>query len=165
MRNIFIRLTGLGDPDGTGGEYRDTGRRVALSDLIPAGEDTAVVRTVINRLADVRLVITHPSGDDVEMEVSHEALIRHWPRLREWLDEDRYALKLVADVRENARKWNESGREDSLLPRWNARLEKAVTLFQHPKFRQNQLEKDYLSSCKKMWDLEKREGSCWIPGA
>ena len=43
------------------------------------------VDALLERLADARLVTL----DDGSAEVAHEALIREWPRLRRWLDEDR----------------------------------------------------------------------------
>ena len=45
----------------------------------------------------------HPGG--VEVEVTHEALIRHWPRLRNWLDEDRTALRLRQGISNDAALW------------------------------------------------------------
>ncbi len=41
-------------------------------------------------LADARLIIT---GEDT-VEVAHEALIREWPRLRGWLEDNREGLRL-----------------------------------------------------------------------
>ena len=41
--------------------------------------------------------------------MAHEALIRHWPRLRGWLDEDRAALGLREGIRQAALEW-EAGR-------------------------------------------------------
>ena len=35
-----------------------------------------------------------PSDREPTVEVAHEALLRHWPRLRGWLDEDREALRV-----------------------------------------------------------------------
>jgi class 3 adenylate cyclase/energy-coupling factor transporter ATP-binding protein EcfA2 len=71
-RNIFLRLTELGD--GT----EDTRRRVSTAELIPRAEDEGEVREVLRTLADARLVTI---GEET-VEVAHEALIRHWPTLR-----------------------------------------------------------------------------------
>ena len=47
--------------------------------------------------------------------MAHEALIRHWPRLRGWLDEDRANLLLRDSVREAAKDWDDgrAGRDES----------------------------------------------------
>ena len=62
---------------------------MTLADLVPAGEDPAETVTLIKRLADVHLVVTslNPTTGQEEVDVAHEALIRHWPRLRGWLRE------------------------------------------------------------------------------
>ncbi len=77
-RNLFVRLTELGE--GT----EDTRRRASLDEVVPTGSNAAAVSNVIQRLADARLLTT---GEDT-VEVAHEALIREWPRLRGWLDDD-----------------------------------------------------------------------------
>src|SRR5215218_1362966 len=100
MRYIFVRLTRLDEVIGDGAERRDTRQRVAMEELVSAETDPAAMRLLIARLADTRLLVTrkdHLSGQD-EVEVAHEALIRYWPQLQEWLDKDRRALQLHADL-------------------------------------------------------------------
>ena len=76
-RNIFLRLTELGE--GT----EDTRRRVRLRELTPRPEQATDVDEVLRVLVDARLV----TAGEGTVEVAHEALIRHWPTLRAWLDE------------------------------------------------------------------------------
>lgn len=94
-RNIFLRLTELGE--GT----EDTRRRASFDELIPRGADGEQVRVVLTRLADARLITTSENS----AEVAHEALIREWPRLREWLNEDREGLILHRRLTEAAQEW------------------------------------------------------------
>jgi hypothetical protein len=82
-RSVFLRLTELGE--GT----EDTRRRVRLDELVPQTEAGTDVESVLNLMADKRLV----TMDEGSAEVAHEALIREWPRLRAWLDEDREGLR------------------------------------------------------------------------
>ncbi|MBI5082312.1 MAG: hypothetical protein HZB17_13585 [Chloroflexi bacterium] len=77
-RNIFLRLTELGK--GT----HDTCRRATLAELIPRPEDTLIVESILKILADARLITT----SERTVEVAHEALIREWPKLREWLGQN-----------------------------------------------------------------------------
>ena len=58
------------------------------------------------------------------IDVSHEALIRGWPRLRAWLDEDRAGLRLHRRITEAAQEWERSNRDADLLYR-GARLVQA----------------------------------------
>ncbi len=83
-RRVFARLVAE-DPDGA-----VVRRRVPLDELERGGDD-AVAR-VIAVLTERRLLTT--SADSVE--VAHEALLREWPRLRGWLDEDAEAGACIA---------------------------------------------------------------------
>jgi hypothetical protein len=52
---------------------------------------------VLGRLVGARLLTTgrDETGQEV-VDVSHEALIRGWPRLRDWIDADRAACSSIA---------------------------------------------------------------------
>ena len=65
------------------------------------------------------------TGHERFVEVSHEALIRGWPRLRGWIDADRAGLRVQRRLTDAAREWEELGREDGALYR-GARLAEAV---------------------------------------
>ena len=58
------------------------------------------------------------------LEVSHEALIRGWPQLREWLS-DREGQRLRAQITESAKEWEQHKRDDSVLYR-SVRLAQAL---------------------------------------
>jgi WD40 repeat protein/DNA-binding SARP family transcriptional activator/energy-coupling factor transporter ATP-binding protein EcfA2 len=90
-------------------------RRVALDEL---GDDTG---RVLDVLAESRL-ITVSEGS---VEVAHEALVREWPRLRRWLDEDRDGRRLHRHLTQAAREWREGGRDRAELYR-GARLASAL---------------------------------------
>ena len=49
------------------------------------------------------------------MEVAHEALIRGWGRLRQWIEADRAGLRTHRRLTEAAHEWDHAGREPSLL--------------------------------------------------
>lgn len=115
-RRIFLRLTELGDETASG----DTGRRATFNELILKPEESAATRTVLKTLADARLITT--SEDSVQ--VAHEALIREWPTLRDWLEDNRGELRLHQGLTEAAQEWLASEREPSILYR-GARLEQA----------------------------------------
>jgi WD40 repeat protein/class 3 adenylate cyclase len=104
-RNIFLRLTELGE--GT----EDTRRRVSMAELVPRREQEAEVAEVLRTLADARLVTI---GEGT-VEVAHEALIRHWPTLRDWLDEDREGRLLHRRLTEAAQEWEALDRDPGAL--------------------------------------------------
>jgi formylglycine-generating enzyme required for sulfatase activity len=82
VQQIFLRLVRPGEGEA------DTRRRATLGEV--GAEEHRLART----LADERLVVTSQlagSGEET-IEVSHEALIRHWDRLKGWVDADRRFL-------------------------------------------------------------------------
>jgi hypothetical protein len=80
-RRIFLRLTELGDETSA----VDTRRRAKLDELILKPEESDITRAVLKSLADARLITL----DENSAEVAHEALIREWPALQGWLEENR----------------------------------------------------------------------------
>src|SRR5262249_5502661 len=138
VRDIFLRLTRLGDDDGDG-ERRDTRQRVELDELTPAGGDPAETKRLVKRLADEgarhRVSGLSKSTKKEEVEVAHEALIRYWPRLRQWLDEDRGDLRMLAVVRSAAQQWQKNPADESRLTHHGARLTEAERLLSHPRIK------------------------------
>jgi WD40 repeat protein/transcriptional regulator with XRE-family HTH domain len=110
-RGIFLRLTELGE--GT----EDTRRRAGLNELAHRSEETVQLRTVLNLLADARLITLNEDS----AEVAHEALIREWERLHEWLSQDREGLRLHRHLTESAHEWEARGYDAAELYR-GARL-------------------------------------------
>lgn len=108
-RRIFGRLVSLGD----GSE--DTRRRVRRSEL---GDDGAVT-SVLDAFGRARLVSfdRDPATREPTAEVAHEALIREWPRLQTWLEEDRDGLRVQRAITEAAERWEASGRDPGDLLR------------------------------------------------
>jgi energy-coupling factor transporter ATP-binding protein EcfA2 len=47
---------------------------------------------------------------EVVVDVAHEALIRHWARLRQWIEENREAIRIERKVEAAAKEWNSRGR-------------------------------------------------------
>ncbi|MFZ5920133.1 MAG: NACHT and WD repeat domain-containing protein [Chloroflexota bacterium] len=142
-RNIFLRLTELGEG------VQDTRRRARLDEL---GMDD-VARKVIKTLADARLVTT----EEDSAEVAHEALIREWGTLRQWLDEDRESLRLYRHVTESALEWERSGRDELYLIHRGGRLDDARLLPENPFFVFSSVEESYLNACSELRHKEQRE--------
>jgi class 3 adenylate cyclase len=113
-RNIFLRLTELGE--GT----EDTRRRASFDELTSHTDKPEQVQDVLNLLAQARLITL---GEDTA-EVAHEALIREWPTLREWLNQDREGLRLHRQLTEAAQEWEILERDPGAVYR-GARLSQA----------------------------------------
>ena len=115
VRSLFLRLTELGEG------IEDTRRRVAIDELVPEGASPEAVQALLEQLASARLL----SLGESTAEVAHEVLIREWPTLRSWLDEDREGIRLHRRLGNAARLWEAGGREASDLYR-GARLTAAL---------------------------------------
>src|SRR6266567_1313012 len=91
------------------------------------------------------------------LDVSHEALIRGWPRLRGWLDEDRAGLRLQRRISEAAGEWQRSNRDHDLLYR-GARLIEAQEWRARHEVELNLLEREFLNASIALKQrLEQRE--------
>jgi WD40 repeat protein/transcriptional regulator with XRE-family HTH domain len=110
-RDIFLRLTELGE--GT----EDTRRRATLSELAHQSEEAIPLRAVLNTLAEARLITLNEDT----AEVAHEALIREWQRLHEWLSQDREGLLLHRHLTDAVHEWEARQRDPAELYR-GARL-------------------------------------------
>jgi len=106
-RNIFLRLTELGE--GT----EDTRRRASFDELMSNKENAEETGRVLNQLAEARLVTLSENT----AEVAHEALIREWHTLREWLNQDREGLRLHRNITEGAQEWELLERDSGTLYR------------------------------------------------
>jgi WD40 repeat protein len=103
-RHLFLRLVHVAD------DARETRARVPLSDL-PG--DAATVAAVLERFVEERLVTL-----DVDTaEITHEALLDAWPRLRSWIDADREDIRARRFITTAAQAWEEAGREPAALLR------------------------------------------------
>jgi serine/threonine protein kinase/WD40 repeat protein len=146
LRSVFLRLTEFGDG------IEETRRRVEVGDLLTEGCTQARLDGLLERLADARLITL----DRTSVEVAHEALIREWPTLRRWLDEDREGLRLHRRLSEAARLWDSAGREPSDLYR-GARLDASREWFEstHPEL--NEAEQVFLQESMQRRQDEQRD--------
>ena len=144
-RGVFVRLTELGE--GT----EDTRRRVRHAELLPHGSDRAALDRVVEALTGARLLTV---GDDT-VEVAHEALIREWPRLRGWLDDDRDALRTLRHLAGAARDWDQRGRSDDDVYR-GPRLAAAIELTERPATSLTAMERDYVDAGRVRLEGEQR---------
>ena len=137
-RNIFLRLTELGE--GT----EDTRRRVRVGELTPRREQAGDIQEVLRVLVEARLVMV----DEETVEVAHEALIRHWPTLRGWLDEDREGRLVHRRLTEAAQEWEALGKDPGDLYR-GARLAAATEWAEPHDEELNELEREFLEAGRK----------------
>jgi hypothetical protein len=90
-----------------------TARRAAWSSL-HGTEAQALVRALV----EARLFVSELASDVASFGVTHEALLRRWPRVAEWIEQHRHALQVRTRIGHDAERWAAAGRpRDLLLPR------------------------------------------------
>ena len=66
--------------------------------------------TLVDKMTESRLLVTSEAGGNEPMvEVAHEAIFTHWPRLQEWIEVRRDDLRLLRQVRLAADEWEQAG--------------------------------------------------------
>ena len=130
---ILLRLTGPGEGEAV------VRRRVPLDEVAPTHDERG--RAVLDALTDQRLLT---KGED-SVEVAHEALLREWPRLRGWLEEDVQGRALHRHLIGTAREWDRSGRDPGELYR-GARLTGALDWAATHDADLNELEREFLQA-------------------
>ncbi|WP_032376607.1 AAA family ATPase [Rhodococcoides fascians] len=106
-RRIFVRLVNLDDDV-------VTRRRVDRVGLFYGNENADAVTdvdVVVERFAARRLLTV----EEETVQVTHEALLSAWPRLGEWLDDDRQWLVEHRRLTQAAELWNNNDRDDGSL--------------------------------------------------
>lgn len=120
-------------------------RRRALLDDLPRR-----VLALLRRFIDARLLVTDLDAQGRETsEVAHEALLRTWPQLSDWLLEDRDKLRLLEGLQRAAEEWEQGGRSDELLVHRDGRLKDVAALAGNPRFGlpDASVEHAYLDAC------------------
>src|SRR6266566_2725251 len=102
-RALFVRLI---DP---GISEQDTmRRRAALSEFsLPEASQTRLLQEVVDAFIAVRLLTANEVAGTTTIEVSHEALIREWPRLAGWLREAREDIHLQQNISKDVAEWEQ----------------------------------------------------------
>ncbi|MFF9337988.1 ATP-binding protein, partial [Streptomyces albogriseolus] len=106
-RLLLLRLVRLGE-DTQATRRRGDRRRLAEESTDPRGTEESLEALVRARLVTL---------DAETVEITHEALLHAWPRLRHWIDEDRGDHLLRQRLEEDGRAWEASHRDSSLLYR------------------------------------------------
>ncbi|MGW3952049.1 nSTAND1 domain-containing NTPase [Streptomyces sp. NPDC004752] len=114
-RWVFLRLVIVGrDAD-------DSRRRVRYDELLRHASDREAAKRVLDDFTRGRLL----TRDQDTVVMTHEVLIRAWPRLRDWIEHDRGGNLVRQDLEEAAALWERAGQEAAALYRGN-RLEAAL---------------------------------------
>ena len=102
-RRLFLRLVHLAD------NAPPTRATVELSELrVESGENAD---HALSRFVDERLITVDANA----AQITHDALLTGWPRLRSWIDAGRDDLRARRRISEAAQAWRDAGRETAAL--------------------------------------------------
>ncbi|MFI9815832.1 caspase, EACC1-associated type [Saccharothrix variisporea] len=141
-RRLLLRLVSIGD---TG----DLRRVVPQSEL--ALDERG--QRVLDAFVRARLV----NVDQDAVAIAHEALLRAWPRLRDWIAADRAGLLVRQQLAESARNWQRHDRDPELLYRGNRLAE--VSAWQGERQQRDpvgEVEADFLAASRRRRRVESR---------
>ena len=105
-RSLFLRLVRIGDGPEDTRRFLD---RAELADVADSGTAVAVV----DAFTRARLITQQHDS----VGITHEALLRSWPRLRDWITADRDWLRTRQRLADDALAWEEADRDPSMLYR------------------------------------------------
>jgi WD40 repeat protein/transcriptional regulator with XRE-family HTH domain len=149
-RQLFLRLVtpGMG--------VADTRRRAGRGELDALiGEGALAELTAAFGQARLLTFDHDPASRAPTVEVAHEALLRGWPRLREWIDSSREALLTERRLALAAGEWAQSGYDPSYLVA-GARLEQFVALAASEEVAMTSGERAYLEASRAAAEAEEQ---------
>lgn len=87
-----------------------TARRLPWSSL-----RSRVERELVHRLVDARLFTSSLDADTAHFSVTHETLLRAWPRVQDWARDNQRQLQIQLRVQQATRRWLHAQRRADLL--------------------------------------------------
>jgi WD40 repeat protein len=122
---VFLELTQLGE--GT----EDTRRPILKQQLSAENQSQVLVNQVLEKLVKARLVVVdqQPSAPQSDViDLSHEVLIQHWPRLQKLVEDNRDELRRRRRLEQAAREWNRQERQKDFL--WSGEQLKEAEIYE-----------------------------------
>ncbi len=116
-----------------------TSRRSPLS-MLRSEDEKELVRVMI----EARLFVSELSGDVPSFGVAHEALLRRWPRVADWIEQFHNSLKLRTQLTSEAKRWSDAGKASDLLIPPGSQVEKASGLLSLNDFSLAPIESEFI---------------------
>jgi WD40 repeat protein/DNA-binding SARP family transcriptional activator len=140
LRDLMLRLV-TPTPDGD-----PVGGRIARHVVATDDEHERLIETLVA----ARLV----TSDERMVELAHESLVRAWPRLRDWLDDDVEGQRILRHLAAAGEAWDAMGRPDTELYR-GQRLAQAVEWRDRASPDLNLVERQFLAAAEAAADGER----------
>lgn len=149
LKRAFVpHLMGVNEANG------EPVRRTARQEDLPEAAYGLIKRLIDHRLLVIdRRVLESGAGETV-IEVAHEALLRRWPTLRRWHDEERAALEIQQEVDRASTAWSQNARGADWLAHRGAHLAEAEAVARRDDFAKifEGVPRAYLDACRQTED-------------
>ncbi len=111
-RQLFLRLVAVGEDGSERTRRRVLRAELATLDVDPTAMDTATLAFGSRRLLTFD---RDPVTRGPTVEIAHEALLREWARLRDWIDQSQEEIRVQARLALAATDWSDAGRSEDYL--------------------------------------------------
>jgi WD40 repeat protein/energy-coupling factor transporter ATP-binding protein EcfA2 len=158
IKQIFLRLVRI---DEKGKDTRQRQSKATLLDIAKDDEERGVLSQVLEDLVRGRLLVPGGGGqktDDQDdnslanlvqetqlIDIAHEALIRDWKKLHDWVQDNRIDLKFRQTITQAANDWENNSKKEEYLVHLESRLEAAKALLEKEFL--SPLEAEYVQAC------------------
>ena len=139
----------------------DEGDRVSRKyiplNLVTTTDETKVF---VEAFVKARLFTTDLSADgSAVVSIAHEALLQHWPRLRNWIEKNKESLRIHARVASATRRWEEENKSSEFLLAAGKPVGEARELVENKSIELTVTEKSFIdasiSKRKRIWWLKR----------
>ena len=162
IKQIFLRLVRI---DEKGKDTRQRQSKATLLDIAKDDEERGVLSQVLEDLVRGRLLVPGGSGQKTDeqndnslvnlvqetqlIDIAHEALIRDWKKLHDWVQDNRIDLKFRQTITQAAHDWENNSKKEEDLVHFGSRLEAAKALLEKEFL--SPIEAEYVEACKKRY--------------
>ena len=142
-KRLFLRLV-------TPGEGTTDARRILARSEIEHDPGAKILQSVVEGLTEARLLTVN----DATVQIAHEALLRTWPRLRNWIEESRDNLRTRQRISRAAEEWVAENRDHDRLYRGTPLLS-ALDWMEKNADQLGDLERSFIEASAEARDREK----------
>ncbi|NVE00931.1 winged helix-turn-helix domain-containing protein [Massilia sp. BJB1822] len=134
LPSILSLLVNIGDEQNS-----VTARRVPWLML-----GTEQERDLVKAMVEARLFVSELAGEVPSFGVAHEAILRRWPRVSDWIERHKHALQLRTRLSGQAERWFMAGQSKDLLLPQGIQIIQAESLLKLGGFSLSDIEKKFI---------------------
>ena len=72
-------------------------------------------KELVQAMVDSRLFVSHLQNQEACFSLAHEALLRQWPRAKQWINDHKDALAIKSRLQHQTRNWVDEGKSSAYL--------------------------------------------------